>query len=49
MTPATLPAIPWTPMPITPLPDVHADNSDFIWYLWDAAVRSLDQQLENAQ
>jgi hypothetical protein len=47
MTSATLPSLPWVPPPITPLPDLFEDNSEFVWHLFDAAVRALDKQLEH--
>lgn len=45
MTP-TLPSIPWQSLPVTPLPDVSEDNSEFVWRLFDAAVRALDEPVE---
>jgi len=40
----TLPPIPWLPLPITPLPEVTEDNSEFVWRLFDQAVRAMDEQ-----
>lgn len=34
--------IPWTPEPITALPEVHEGNTDFDWRLWDAAIDQLE-------
>lgn len=47
MTP-TLPPIPWQPLPITPLPEVFEDNSEFVWRLFDQAVRATDEVSEGA-
>ena len=47
MTP-TLPPIPWQPMPITPLPEVTESNSEFVWKLYDQAVRAMDEVGEGA-
>lgn len=44
MTPTTLPPIPWIPLPITPLPEVTEDNSEFVWRLFDQAVREMDKK-----
>lgn len=46
MTSATLPPIPWQRIPITPLPDVFEDDSEFVWRLYDQAVRAQDEKRE---
>lgn len=33
--------IPWEPVPVTPLPEVHEGNTDFDWLLWDLAADGL--------
>lgn len=34
--------IPWSPVSVTPLPEVHEGNADFDWQLWDSAIDQLE-------
>jgi len=43
MTTPVLPPLRWQPIPITPLPEVLEDNSEFSWRLFDAAVRAAEK------
>ncbi len=35
-------------MPITPLPEVFEDDTPSAWFVWDAAVRAMDEVGEGA-
>ena len=46
---APLPPIPWTLVPLTPLPEVTYLASGFGWLLWDAAVIDRDAAMAKEQ